>query len=904
MLYELRLESADFGRKLSHLRLGVLEQTDSEVDRTSGKAPQQTRWRQIDDPRPDIARLNYLGRLEETGKKRRLLCITQSAGIGKTIALEQLVLARTSNRGHMTIRLHFSQLPIQWQLFLDEPEPATGRPFLVDHVMNRLEIESELSGISRLDEVEVKSWLYGLIRRGQMTLAVDGLDEVATNDLRDEIRNGRKQTVDHGAIAKAKALRSVLDRYDRLHCAVAGRPNAINEVLWSHLFATRTGPTHDETSEWEFCLTSMFDDQQRERVLGRTRYEHLALLQGEMAMLQREIQFNARTLEVLRVLEPDKFQTIRSTADAYWYGIERSLSMDRKKEGDGKPIIPLEKNEIIDILSAIAIVFTMWSDDPETNRNQAASTLYQPYGQTQIPTVITEMDKFTTRVAIRLGRIYPGWKGNDFEIAKHKLDLLRKLGTQYVEFRFLAADDPKEIAWRNASQRDFCAALWLVRRSSAAERDWLSRRVSLQRTETQGKQEQVDLFDIWKFLCGVPDGALISFDGDLDRASTKEDRWSDCIQALFRRQTGRPRPTELMYRCWPNLLRRAGYLRSAGWTEAQLQLATEAAQLQFEPKRNQRSTRDAEFTNPTENHGTWTTAADILGEFLGEYPRMRDGQDEKARICHEDLEDHWCDCNSHDDLYFLCGHRNEKDNPEQVRCIDKAFELNAYQMTNRLYFLFDSEFPTDKQRYIHASPFLRGPALYKTWYDATMASIFFHGRLPDEWEWEYASRGQYERRPMEYQDRMGNRREVQAWVYPAKEQPAFFWLGGEEKLSQHTWNCYNRNTNEHVTIEELVDPEERFLGSAQTVGRANHCNGFGLYDMLGNVDEYTSSRYRYGWWGVAFCVRGGPSLYDPKFCWEVPKEEIRYIGCSSRHGHGPTGIIRERDSGFRVARSR
>jgi formylglycine-generating enzyme required for sulfatase activity len=82
-----------------------------------------------------------------------------------------------------------------------------------------------------------------------------------------------------------------------------------------------------------------------------------------------------------------------------------------------------------------------------------------------------------------------------------------------------------------------------------------------------------------------------------------------------------------------------------------------------------------------------------------------------------------------------------------------------------------------------------------------MVSIWLHARLPDEWEWEYACRGGIDG--------------------PGDQQP-IWWRDDEDELDEYARLASNSGFPTHPVGAKLANP-------------------FGLYDVLGNVWEWTSS---------------------------------------------------------------
>ncbi len=828
-LYALRLDDYERVNTRGFLLQGALPESDAPTNDES--SPQSPRSHWVHEPN----RYEFLA-----NEKRRLLCITVSAGIGKTKALEQFVIAQQAEHPErLVIRLHVSRLPDSWELLLDGPQSI-----LADIVMEQIgETDQDRSQktIPIKSKPIVAHWLRSLARIGNLTLAIDGLDEI------DQV-NGE---------AKTQALKVFLEKHPRVGCTVAGRPYSITNYYWPLFSDSRSGTESGPSSDWKFCLIGTFEQNEVEQYLGAALYRNVA------GFLNANMLFVPRTLEMLHRLTPQEAKSIRSAADVYWRSIEKTLTEDIAKPGLRKQTY-LTQNEIIDMLSAVAVTMVMWNHDPLVTSIQRREETWTEVRDGLFPCSPvrqigrTDYEFLKTLFIERIQSIYK-W---DVSKCARNLDELIKINCSFVEFAFFNSADANHIDWRNASVRDFFAALWMVRASNHNEQRWFAHRQSVVFKDEETISRYSELNDLWKFLCAIPGDSFLR----RSDAYGLDGRWLTLITNLFSR-VPHVRATELMFVVWPHLLLRAGFDIRIDWSEEDVSRATQAAQLAASS-----STQRLQEASPTTSLSMTDqlvvprTAVSIVHNFLTEFLDMSSHFHENHDILHEDMLNHFRDCNSSAGLTFRCGHADERKNPERDLVLDEGFQLCAYQVTNRLYACFDPHhamwFNRDEVegKYDLCSPYPRGPAIYVNWYDAMMLATWSNSRLPTEWEWEYACRA--------------NKKNA------AGHNAVFYWGDEEEQLEQHAWIESNSTNRENKLVN-------RVGRHAHTVGTPSAEHPYGLYDILGNVWEWCSNRSDEH---VRRSHRGG-SFFD----------DAIYTHCSKRFDSDPS--VAWLSHGVRLARA-
>jgi hypothetical protein len=323
----------------------------AEASKEDGKSP----WKRIDGIQPRKEFLKNLGPSTDPSK-RKLLCFTASAGVGKSIALEQIAYLRSLDPEHLVIRYHFSQLPTNsahfWLAGVNQRsliQSESIRPLvlaLLNTVFPTGEEDQNWPTLSDAYEQAILLLIKTKIQKGKVTLIVDGLDEF--NGIEEGATEGTRKE-------RSKALKSLLnnDKCQNLHCVVAGRPYSIVDDNWPDLFESK-GPSARTNggSEWEFCLAALFTEDQSKRFLGQ-RYNKLSSLQSQTPLTPRH-------LEVIRTLPEDRFGNLHSLACVYWEMLQASLVRDLtrkdKKDFYGPPKIPVTPEQYIGYLPTLAFL--------------------------------------------------------------------------------------------------------------------------------------------------------------------------------------------------------------------------------------------------------------------------------------------------------------------------------------------------------------------------------------------------------------------------------------------------------------------------------------------------------------------------------------------------------------------
>lgn len=190
--------------------------------------------------------------------------------------------------------------------------------------------------------------------------------------------------------------------------------------------------------------------------------------------------------------------------------------------------------------------------------------------------------------------------------------------------------------------------------------------------------------------------------------------------------------------------------------------------------------------------------------------------------------------------------------------LTKAFYMSKYEVTNSQYAAFlnetgingegmgsvtydyDGSSTTVTQRFIETSSsgydwglhwetdkwvpvsgYENHPVIYVTWYGAKAFADYYGYSLPTEAQWEYACRGGQ-----------------------AKSLP--FGIGDGTKLTAGMANylvMFSYDLEQGGQFLDLTNHNAHYQGKTTAVGTYPYANGYGLYDMHGNVYEWCSDWY-------------------------------------------------------------
>jgi hypothetical protein len=438
---------------------------------------------------------------QSSDPKRRLLCVTSSAGIGKSIALEQTVYLRSRLEAHVVLRYHLGKFPRSLDAFWGRGSPIADEESCFMRLNAVLKSSAGTNSgnhsIPKSYHSAIEAWLTRQMALGRVTLFVDGLDEVNKDD----------------GVVRVQALRNLLDEHDQLHCMVAGRPYAIDQAFWNALFARSTGQGYeDPNSDWTFCCVGMYSSEQMAAAIGSSRMEHLQ-------KLSQKFSLTPRTIEVLRGLTEDRFKQVETLSDVYWESIWPAFQTDVEHQKKGLPALPEGISRYQFFVYATALAMTMWLRGPTEDTVQSIG---EP-------------------LLMRL-RTVPGWEQEKIDTLEKKRNQIRALNSGLIEFRFFE-DSEDRILWRSATLRNFFAALWLVRYSSQAERGEAAARIPKLFSWPKEKSIHPEFQELWTFLCGMSPSAM----------GPSKDRWGELVSRVFRPCPDGPRPTEMMAVAWPRL---------------------------------------------------------------------------------------------------------------------------------------------------------------------------------------------------------------------------------------------------------------------------------------------------------------------------------------------------------------
>ena len=444
--------------------------------------------------------------------------------------------------------------------YLDRPE--TTYSLLVDAIRRQTTVGDEDSPPMSMQDctgVAADTLIRRKIRQDKFTLIVDGLDQIDMAD-------------DRAAKTVIQGLQQFLSYYPNTRCVVLGRPWSVQH-FWSELFGHA-----NQSGRWTFAQIDEFNDDEIKAYLGKKRHESLELLEADLMAVPR-------FLERLRRVTPTRLAQLRTGAEVYWESLGPMLKAGCAKQASG-----INPDEAIPVLALLAFQMT-------TERKS---------------------------VRVRPGKEFTVFRNSAFDRGGETLGvsnlkqfktLLSQVASLNVGLQHLLMDNRelREIHWQDRTLQAFLAAVWVTRYALPADREWLS-----QHLHVHDDDSTEFVHEMWRFACEMPSDEDL-FPDDLS-VIYDESSYVDAMSLLLQTASSDAQPvrsTEMIYRCWPTMLRLSGLLTKCGFTEQDVLSATELAQ----------QVACDEQPAPTALN---EDAQDALLGFLSEYPAIRSGSVNQA----------------------------------------------------------------------------------------------------------------------------------------------------------------------------------------------------------------------------------------------------------------------------------
>jgi hypothetical protein len=418
-----------------------------------------------------------------------------------------------------------------------------------------------------------------------------------------------------------------------------------------------------------------------------------------------------------------------------------------------------------------------------------------------------------------------------------------------------------DLRWQDQTLQDFFAAVWLTRyggeRQGDGEAGWddATWMTTGERLPVQALNHTRLWKPVWRFATGMPVVGTLFDPNDSNVVCTPESYVAVMSKLLASGREGKgSRSTEMIYRCWANLLALAGELpvpTTGWWSEVEVQQATTRVQ------RKVWQSCEHEWGGVTSAKPIELNAWTAIYNFLSEYPALlKESQNDCKTKSGPYVKEWFHTCWDFFIRHFLSKFRSIRTTPshvapdfeswfQEIRSkskndfkfvmgtegvygqrlgtthetqIEGEFLLAQYPITNAVYGLFDNQHWQRFPGYLNVTikinskdglpePHPDCPVQFVNWYDSWCACLFLHSRLPTEHEWEYACRAS------------------------CNPPPQDFWFGDDSSATADFLWC---STTRKERRCDVVGGTER---------RERRANDFGLYDMHGNLSEWTASWY-------------------------------------------------------------